>query len=327
MAETRISDVVVDTDVLAKMSSGDLPKYNDFLRTGIATKDYKNADVSEGGHFANIPFYDQLTGASEVITDDTSLVPAKIGTKKDIGVVCHRGKAWASRDLAKILSGDDPVKEIAKQVARFWAKDLSVTLQCVLKAAFRTGGPLTTAGLLHDVAVITGTAKLLDSDVAIAAMQKRGDEMTDYDAVVMHSKVYSSLVAAELVDFSFQNDAASFDIKKFGKYLGMEIIVTDGVNVDTTTANYYKYDTYFCKKGALYLGMQKDLMTEKDRDILAQSDILATTCHFVPHLKLMPYNTSSGQNPANSVLELAASWSAHVAVDVKTIGIACVRTN
>src|SRR6056297_1573670 len=118
MAETRIADVVVP-EILSDMVSAQIVKYADFLKLGIATKDYGNKDISDGGHFAKVPFYDQLTGDDEVITDSSSLVPGKITTDTDIGVVCHRGKAWASRELAAIVSGDDPMKEIAKQVASY----------------------------------------------------------------------------------------------------------------------------------------------------------------------------------------------------------------
>ena len=106
---TKIADIIVP-EVLTDMVSAMISPYIDFVKLGIATKDYENVDIREGGHFAEIPFYDQLTGDDEVLTDDTSMTPGKISTRKDIGVVCHRGRAWASRDLAKILSGDDPTQ-------------------------------------------------------------------------------------------------------------------------------------------------------------------------------------------------------------------------
>lgn len=324
MPATKIADVVVP-EQLTKMVSAQISPYMDFVRTGIASLDYHNTKIDEGGSFAEIPFYDQLTGDDEVLTDSSSLQPQKIATRKDIGVVCHRGKAWASRDLATILSGDDPMKEIAKQVAKYWGKRSAEHLISVLNGVFDA-----TAGVLKDthlnaVGVTTGTKITLSSTNVIGAAQKLGDMMDQFDSIVVHSKVYADMLNEKLVVFPERFDTTSVKLADKGRYLGMDIIVSDYAPVDTTTTGYPLYTSYLCRKGSLYFGMQRELMTETDRDILALKDVLSTNIHFVPHVKLVKWKVTT-DNPTNVQLATATNWE-KIAEDNKFIGIVALVTN
>ena len=319
MAETRIADVVVP-EILSDMVTAQISPYCDLLKLGIATKDYGNKDISEGGHFAKIPFYDQLTGDDEVITDSTSLTPGKITTDTDIGVVCHRGKAWASRDLAKILSGDDPQKEIAKQVAAFWGKKINAAAINVLKGVFYPSTGALAATHYVKVGADETAGVIISAASIIKAASKLGDMMQDFDAFMCSSLVYADLLRAKLVTYPERFGPDNVDLtSKAGKFLGLDIIVTDYCPVtDGSGGAYDLHHCYLLKKGCMYIGMQKDVMTETDRDILAQKDVLATTVHFVPHLKLVKWNVTT-TNPTNAVLATADSWS-KVADDDKFIG-------
>lgn len=329
MATVKIADVIVP-EVMSSMASAQISNFLDFEKTGLVTSDYNNVDIRKDGHFANVRFYNQLsaTDADEVLEDDKSLTPSGITTGQDIGVVCHRGKAWGSRDLAAILSGDDPQKEIAKQVGKYWAKRIRTALLAVLNANFNASGPLgTSATYPHckDVSVGTGTAVPLSATNALQAMNLLGDAMNDFDVVIMHSKVYTDVVNAQLVTYTNNFDPKSYDPRDPGKYLGKQIIVSDDVPVDTGTPSYYKYTTYFGKKGCMYLGRQRDLMTETDRDILAFEDIISTNIHFVPHIKLCKWNQTI-TNPTNTQLGTHSYWTS-VANDHKFIGLAALITN
>jgi hypothetical protein len=331
MATTKLADVIVP-EVLASMASAEISNYLDFEKTGLASRDYNNVNIKDGGLFAEVPFYNQINGDTEVdeiLTDDTSLTPGKITTGKDIGVVCHRGKAWGTRDLAAIISGDDPQKELAKQVGQYWARRLRTSCISVLNGVFAaTSGPIgkdATNPHLLDVGVTTGTKVLLTSTNALQTMNLIGDAMNDFDVVIMHSKVYTDVVNAQLVTYNHTFDPKSYDPRDPGKYLGKQIIVTDNVPVDVGTPAFPKYTTYFAKKGCMYLGRQKDLMTETDRDILALEDVLATTIHFVPHVKFIKWNTTD-TNPTNTLLATGTQWLS-VANDHKFIGLCALVSN
>lgn len=329
MATTKIADIIVP-QVLSSMASAEISNFLDFEKTGILTSDYNNVDIRDGGNFAEVPFYNQLDESTgdEVITDDTSLTPEKITTGKDIGVVCHRGKAWGSRDLARILSGDDPQKEIAKQIGSYWAKRIKAACISVLNGNFAATGPLGTGATnphTLSVGVTSGTAVTFTHVHAISTMGLLGDAMNDFDVMIMHSKVYRDLVEAKLTSFSLGFNPGNVDLSGNDSYLGKKIIVSDSVPVDLSTPTYPIYTTYFAKKGCMYLGRQRDLMTETDRDILAFEDVISTNIHFVPHIKLCKWNVTD-TNPDNAALAVATNW-ASVANDHKFIGIAALKSN
>ena len=329
MATTKVSDIIVP-QVLAPMASAQISNYLDFEKTGVVTSDYNNIDIRKGGNFAEIPFYNQLDGTDvdEILTDTTSLTPKKITTGKDIGVVCHRGKAWGSRDLAAIIQGNDPQKEIARQIGEYWGKRLSNTIINVLNGVFASSGPLgtgATAPHALKVGVTSSTKVLFTHTAALQAMNLLGDAMNDFDVIIMHSKVYTDLVAAKLTTWSLGFNPGNTKVDGNDSYLGKSIIVSDTVPVDVTTPTYPIYTTYFAKKGAIYLGRQKDLEVETDRDILGFEDVFSTSIHFVPHVKLCKWNQTI-TNPTNAQLATSSYWTS-VADDHKFIGMVALQTN
>lgn len=329
MATTKISDIIVP-EVLAPMASAQISNYLNFERTGVVTSDYNNVDIRKGGHFAQVPFYNQLDGddADEIITDTNSLTPQKITTGEDIGVVCHRGKAWGSRDLAAILSGDDPQKEIARQIGDYWGKRLDQTIINVLNGVFATTGPLGTGATnphCLNVGVTSATKVLFTHTAALQAMNLLGDAMNDFDVIIMHSKVYTDLVSAKLTSWSLGFNPENTMVDGNDSYLGKKIIVSDKVPVDVSTPSYPIYTTYFAKRGSIYLGRQKDLEVETDRDILGFEDVFSTSIHFVPHVKLVKWNQTI-TNPTNAQLATASYWTS-VANDHKFIGLVALQTN
>lgn len=325
MGATKLSDVIVPQQ-LASMARAEITKHLDFLKTGLASKDYKNVHIREGGHFAEVPFYNELTGDDELITDSTSLTPEAITTGKDIGVVCHRGKAWGSRDLAAIVSGDDPMKEIARQLGIFWSKKLRTACISVLNGVFDASAGVLKDTHRRDVGVTSGTAVTMNHSDALKAKNMIGDAMDDFDVMVVHSKVYTDMLDAQLLKFPYETDPSRARVKTTGKkYLEMDVIVSDDVPVDTSVANYHKYTSYFAKKGAMYLGMQRELQNETDRDILAFEDVLSTQIHFVPHVRLVKWKVTT-ENPTNAQLADPTNWE-KVAADDKLINIVALVTN
>lgn len=329
MATTKISDII-KPQVLASMVPALLTEHMDFLRLGFATPDYNNVKIDQRGVFAEVPFYNELTGNDEVMTDDTSSIPEKISTSKDVGVVCHRIKSWGSRDLAKIVSGDDPMKEASRQLAKYWGYRGQQALINVLNGVFAATGPLgtsATAPHVKDVAVTSGTAVPITATTALDALALLGQYYTDIDGWVMHSKVFIDAQKDNLITYKYTQDPTTLTKELWNQpmFLGKPVVISDDVPVNTGTANYYKYTTYGLAKGALYFGTQKKMNPETDRDILAKEDVLSCDFHFVPHLKLCKWNVST-ENPANTDLATATNWSL-IATNHKFVKAVAIVTN
>lgn len=311
MATTKITDII-QPEVLGSMVPALLTEHMDLMRLGFATGDYKNINITEGGSFINVPFYGEITGDDEVMTDDTSSVPGKLSTLKDIGVVCHRIKSWGSRDLAKILSGSDPMKEASRQLAAYWGYRGQRALINVLNGNFAATGPLGTGATyphITDVAVTSSTPVTLTATQAITTLQLMGQYFKDIDGWVMHSKVFLDCEAEKLITYSeTKNPDDLTSMWRQPSFLGKPVVISDDVPVDTTTSGFYKYTTYGLGKGSLYFGTQKKMNPETDRDILAKEDVLSCDFHFVPHLKLCKWAVTT-ENPTNAALATATNWS------------------
>jgi hypothetical protein len=303
MPYTNLADVIVP-EVMAKMAAAQIPTASKIVRSGIVSLDYNNVDIGEGGNFFNVPFYDELTGASEVIDGVNQIAVNAISTGKDIGVVLHRGKAWGVTDLARFAGMEDPSREIGRQVGNYWSKEFD----------------------RYDVSVTTGTKVLFDTGVAIDASLKLGDNMDDLTGMIIHSKVYGDLVKNKLVEFvDLPSTDNTYRTAKIPTFLGKELVVSDQCPIDTSTPGYEIYTSYLFGPGAGYLGYQRQLMTEKDRDILAFRNVLSTSVHFGLHLKLVKWNVST-VNPDDSTLGTATNW-AKVASDDKLIKFVAVKSN
>jgi hypothetical protein len=69
-----------------------------------------------GGQTVPMPFWQDLQGSDEVLSDLGALTTGKITATSDTAVIHNRGKAWSTNDLAGALAGSDPARQIAELV-------------------------------------------------------------------------------------------------------------------------------------------------------------------------------------------------------------------
>ena len=106
--------------------------------------------ASGGGRLISMPYWQDLDGEDELLSDASDLTPAKIEAKQDQAVLLMRGRAWAATDLAKALSGDDPMGAIANLVAEYWARRRQATLLAILQGVFAASDG-SMGGNTHDI--------------------------------------------------------------------------------------------------------------------------------------------------------------------------------
>jgi hypothetical protein len=136
MAGTQISDVIVP-DVFNPYFIERTTELTRFYMGGIVSNDsVLNSLAQGGGKLINMPFWNDLTGDDEVLSDSGSLTPAKIDASQDVAALHMRGKAWQVNDLAKALSGSDPMMAIGNLVAEYWARRYQALGLASLKGAF-----------------------------------------------------------------------------------------------------------------------------------------------------------------------------------------------
>lgn len=296
---TKIADIIVP-EVFNPYVIQRSMELSALVQSGIISNDAAlDALATSGGKLINMPYWNDLTGDDESLSDTNALTPGKITAGQDVAVLLMRGKAWQTNDLAKALSGDDPMRAIADLVAGFWARKRQTTLLNILAGVF---GSATMSGNVHDISAASG-ADTFTGERFIDACQKLGDAKEQLSGIMMHSAVEAVLAKQNLIDVLKDSDGSP-TVKT---YMGKRVIVDDGCPVATGV-----YSTYIFGQGAIGLGNgAAPVPTETDRDSLAGDDILVNRQHFILHPRGVKFTSSSvaGPAPTNTELATSANWS------------------
>lgn len=225
-AKTKIEDVIVP-EVFNKYVIERTAELSALYQSGIVTKNPElDALAASGGKLINMPFWQDLSGDDEVLSDTDPLDTDKIVASQDVAVLLMRGKAWKANDLAKALSGDDPMRAIGDLVAAYWARRQQVTLLSVLKGIYAASGTKMTGNAL-DISTLTGNAAAFTGETFLDASYKLGDAEEKLTAIGVHSSVYANLRKQNLIEFSLDSEN-----KPIPTYMGKRVIVDDGMPVD-----------------------------------------------------------------------------------------------
>lgn len=313
MAKTQIADVIVP-DVFNPYVVERTAELMALYYGGIISTDAQlNALALAGGKLINMPFWTDLSGADEVLSDSGSLTPAKISASKDIAALLMRGKAWEVNDLAKALSGDDPMGAVAHLVADYKARKLQAVILASLKGVFADNVANDSGDMVNDIAIEAGNsataANKVSSDAVIDTITgTMGDAWAEITGMGMHSAVFINLQKQDLITYEKVSDQ-NLEIPT---YLGKRVLVDDTCERVAGATNGYKYSTYFFGQGAIGFGEgQAPVPTETDRDSLAGDDILINRWHVITHPRGIQFTSSSvaGASPTNAELEAAANWN------------------
>lgn len=351
---TKISDVIVP-ELFTPYIIEKTAEKSRILTSGIAVANPKlNELVTAGGVTMNMPYWKDLTGDDEVLSDQTPLTPGKINADKDIAALLLRGKAWGANELAGALAGDDPMAAIGDRVADYWSRQEQKILISVLTGVFAA------ASMANHVK--DASTQVISGNIVLDAKQLLGDSADQLQAIMMHSAVFTELQKQNLIQYTTTSDGKI----AFATYLGYQIVVDDGMPVsqvykastDTSvvagktyytlsdgvytpvatptgnpsTSSYYEedykvYTTYLFAKGAIGRGEGTPVSltsTETDRDSLAGEDILINRRALVLHpFGIKWVGTPTGVTPSNAELATGTNW-VRVYED-KNIGIVALK--
>lgn len=293
MPKTTVADVIVP-EVFNPYVVQQTAELSALYQSGIvATSDELNSLAASGGRLINMPFWNDLDGDDEVLSDIAALDVERITSGQDIAALLMRGKAWSVNDLAKALSGDDPMATIGQMVAGYWARRMQATLLSTLTGVFAAPSM---AANVYD------TDDRISADNTILAIQCLGDAKSKLTGFMMHSAVEADLARQDLIDFT-KDSTGSIEIPT---YLGKRVIVDDGCPVADGV-----YTTYIFGQGAIGYGEGgAPVPTETTRDALSGDDILINRRHFLLHPRGVRWTDAAvgGSSPTNAELANPANW-------------------
>lgn len=298
MASTKIADVIVP-EVFNPYVIERTAALSALYQSGIIAE-VPSLDIlgAKGGTTIAMPFWQDLTGEDEILSDTTPLGVAKIQAAQDVAALHTRGKAWGVNDLAKALSGDDPMAAIGDLVAAYWARRWQALTIATLKGAFSAASM---ASNVHDISTETDAAAVISGDAVVDALYKLGDAAGGLTGFAMHSNTVATLVKQGLIEFRV--DAEGNPTLPY--YMGKRVVVDDGMPVAAGV-----YTSYLFGSGALGLGEgNAPVPTETDRDSLQGEDILINRRHFVLHPRGVKWKgTAASTSPTNTEVGVGTNW-------------------
>ena len=328
MAKTQIADVI-EPSIFAQYVVLATAEKSALFQSGIVGADPRISERinPKGGRTINMPFWNDLAGESEVLSDSGSLTPAKIDAADDVAALNFRGRAWSANDLAHEVAGSDPMQAIAGRVATFWARDHQKTLVAQADGLFDNATGVLYATHANDIASESvagqGAGTIFNDADFLNTVFLLGDEQEAFQALVVHSSVMKDMMTQDLISYVQPSGEPGI----IPRYRGRQVIVDDGVPQRAGTTDGVVYTSLIFGQGALGWGERMARVpVETDRVALAGDDVLINRRTDVMHPRGVKWiGSPGGATPSNTEFATPGNWSK--AYPDKLIRIAALITN
>lgn len=291
------------------------------LQSGICSSD-PSIVLSAGNTVVNLPFWKNLTGDDEVLSDSSDMGVSKITTGKDLATVHLRGKAWSANDLASLLAGDNAMTAIANKSADFWAKQIQTVLVKTLAGATAINA---FAGHVNNISATNGDGGVISANAMIDTISLMGDSYSELEGIMMHSAVMFKLLKEDLITTIPASDGKD----AIYTYMGKRVIVDDmlaptDIRSEGAETAVWAYPIYFFGNGSIAYNEGTGVVNvETDRDKLAGDDYLITRRQFTMHPRGIAWHPAEsvpvGVTPSNAELADSGNWS--LVEDLKNVAI------
>jgi hypothetical protein len=300
---TKLEDVIVP-EVFNQYVIEKTAELSAIRSSGIAAP-VPGLVVSNGGYTINMPYWNDLTGDDEVLTEGVALTPGKIAATKDVAVILARARAWGVTDLAVAFSGanPDPMRAIGDLVAQYWARKEQSVLLAILKGVFASASM---SDHLLDISGEEGNDAIVTAETLIDALSLLGDAGGALTGIITHSAVMYDLAKKNILDAKITG-RNSLDAPELNTYLGRRLICDD-----SAPAAGGVYTTYLFGQGAIgYAEGSLPVPTETERKALLGEEYLVNRREFIMHPRGVKWASPAidGITPTNVELSDGDSWS------------------
>lgn len=213
MAITSLSDIAQFPVHVSDYIVQQALETNAFYQSGILTAPPAEvqAMLNGGGDRVTFPFWNDLTGSTQILDEADDLTVGKVTTGKGDAPVLERAEAWGSNDLVADFLGDDPMRLIADRVAPFWNRKYAATLFSTIAGAVGA----VTANVL-DISGLSAGAAVIDADSFIDAEHLLGDRRSKLTAIGLHSKTVAKLRKDGLIQYITPTEGLKEKIAYYG---------------------------------------------------------------------------------------------------------------
>lgn len=267
MPATTRADLIIP-EVLADTVAGAWPNRIALYGTDAVVESRTLPGGVRNGDKVKVPYFGIL-GEFEQVAEGAPLTVTKLSMTSEEATVRRAGRAFEVTSWAQLAAMyADPYTEATRQILEGARREFDRAL--VEAANSTTGGGVAT----QDAS--TGT---ITYDALVDALAQFGDAQVDVAAVIVHSKVLADL--RKLKDTTGQPIFVDAQQGGLPRVMGLPLIVSDRAPVITGTPT--KYVTLIVRRGALALWYNGTPTVETDKDILADSTVVAVNVYYAAH--------------------------------------------
>lgn len=319
MAHSTIANIVANDQTAAYVAERSLVNTKLFQTGALITDPFLNELAQESGKLIDFPYWQDLSGAEEILADDgSSLTVNAITAAEQVARRMERGKVFGATDLAAQRSGDDPMGFALNRIGVYWGGRNQLAAMNVAVGVFADNADNDSSDMIYDASATVSGAALTSADllskvtIPLTVIQG-GEQSSEYNILWCHPNALPDMQGEELISTVRMTDPElNFDVE-YERYMGKFIVITDDAlptATDATTGR-TNYTAYIMKPGAfMYADGRCDVPLEIYRGSLESQTALVTRQTTFIHPVGFAWQESSvaGKSPTNAELAAAANW-------------------
>ena len=336
MATVQLSDII-DVKVFQDLPSVNSPEKTAFFESGVVTRNsLLDGIATAAGKTAELPFWKDIdaTVAPNLSTDNpaTLATPDKIVQGEQIARKAFLNKGLSATDLASELAmGSRAMDQIRARVDAYWLRQWQRRLIASCNGILADNVANNSGDMVINVAAEatasqTATTKF-NRDTFTDAVYTMGDAADALRAIAVHSAVMKQMVKND--DIVYVPDSQGR--MTIPTYMGLRVIVDDGLPVVAGTTSGFKYTSVIFGEGAFGYGdgapvVPVEVQREANQGNGAGVETLWTRKTWILH----PFGYQNTGTPASvsfSLAELAADAAWSRVVERKNVPISFLVTN
>jgi hypothetical protein len=259
MATVQLADII-DVKVFQDLPSVNSPEKTAFYTSGIVARNALfDSIATAAGKTAELPFWKDIdeTVAPNLSTDapGTVAVPAKVVQGEQICRKAFLNKGMSASDLASELAmGPRAMEQIRARIDTYWTRQWQRRLIATTNGLYADNVASGSSDMIVNVAVeSTGSqtaSTKFNRDSFTDAVYTMGDAADALRAIAVHSAVMKQMV---------KNDDIVYIPDSMGQltiptYMGLRVIVDDGMTVTAGSTSGFKYTSVLFGEGAFGYG-------------------------------------------------------------------------
>jgi|688.fasta_scaffold61047_4 hypothetical protein len=336
MATVQLADII-DVTVFQDLPAVNSPEKTAFFQSGVVTRNtLLDSIATAAGKFAELPFWKDIdaTVAPNLSNDNPASLatPDKIVQGEQSARKAFLNKGLSATDLAsEIAMGPRAMEHIRNRVDTYWMRQWQRRLIASCNGVLAdnvasNGGDMVVNVAVESTASQTATTRF-NRDTFTDAVYTMGDAADGLRAIAVHSAVMKQMVKND--DIVYIPDSQGQLI--IPTYMGLRVIVDDGLPVVAGTTSGFKYTSVIFGEGAFGWGDGAPINpVEVDREAAQGNGAGIETLWTRKTWLLHPFGYKNTGTPAAvsfSLAELAAATTWERVIERKNVPISFIVTN